>query len=62
MDAYDVLIGQIDEKVTSVKDYIASGHAENYEAYKKLCGEIHGLLVARVYILDLKQKLEHSDD
>lgn len=62
MDAYDVLIGQIDEKVTSIKDYLAEGQADSYEGYKKLCGEIHGLLVARGYILDLKQNLEHSDD
>jgi hypothetical protein len=27
-----------------------------------MCGEIHGLLLARQEILDLKQKMENSDE
>jgi len=41
---------------------LADGKAESFEEYKKLCGEIRGLLIMRGYTLDLKQRLENSDD
>ena len=62
MDAFDVLVEQLDEKVAQLKDYLADGKAESFEEYKKLCGEIRGLLIARGYILDLKQTMENSDE
>lgn len=62
MDVFSVLIQQTDEKVTQLKDHIAEGKAETYEEYKKLCGEIRGLLTARGYILDLQQRMEYSDE
>jgi hypothetical protein len=62
MDAFDVLVEQLDEKVAQLKDYLADGKAENFEEYKKLCGEIRGLLTSRGYALDLKQRLENMDE
>lgn len=62
MDALDVVVQQTDEKVTQLKDYLADGRCENFEDYKKTCGEIRGLLIARGYALDLKQNLEISDE
>ena len=62
MDAFGILVQQADEKIMQLKDYLADGKAESYEEYKKLCGEIRGLLIMRGYTLDLKQRLETSDD
>ena len=62
MDAFDVLIKQTDEKVEQLRDHLAEGKAETYEEYKKLCGEIRGLLTARGYILDLRQKMEYENE
>ena len=62
MNAFDVIVQQIDEKVTQLKDFLAEGRSENFEDYKKACGEIKGLLIARGYILDLKQNMENSDE
>ena len=62
MDAFEILIKQADEKVQQLKDYLAEGRAESFEEYKKLCGEVRGLLIMRGYVLDLKQRLENSDD
>lgn len=62
MDAFDVLVDQTDDKVTQLKDYLSEGKAESFEEYKRICGEIKGLLTARGYALDLKQKLEQSDE
>ena len=62
MDAFEIRIKQADEKVQQLKDYLAEGRAESFEEYKKLCGEVRGLLIMRGYVLDLKQRLENSDD
>lgn len=62
MDVLDVIVQQTDEKVGQLKDHLAEGKATSFEEYKKLCGEIRGLLIARGYALDLKQTLENSDD
>jgi hypothetical protein len=62
MDAFEVLIKQADEKIEQLKDFLAEGKAESFEEYKKLCGEVRGLLIMRGYTLDLKQRLENSDD
>ncbi len=62
MDAFEVLVSQIDEKVEHLKEHLAEGKAANFEEYKKLCGEIRGLLLARGYIIDLQQKMEYSDE
>jgi hypothetical protein len=62
MNGFEVLIQQADEKIDQLKDYLAEGKAESFEDYKKLCGEIRGLLIMRGYTLDLKQRLETSDD
>jgi hypothetical protein len=62
MDALEVLTKQTDEKVSQIKDYLSEGKAESFEEYKRLCGEIRGLLTARGYILDLQQNLENVDD
>ena len=62
MDAYELLVSQFDEKVTQLKDYLSEGKSESYEEYKRICGEIKGLLIARGYTLDLKHTVENADD
>jgi hypothetical protein len=62
MNFFDVLIKQADEKIEQLKDYLAEGKAESFEEYKKLCGEVRGLLIMRGYTLDLKQRMENADD
>jgi len=62
MDALDVIVKQTDEKVSQLKDFLSEGRAETFEEYKRLCGEIKGLLTARGYTLDLKQTLERMDE
>lgn len=62
MDALEILVQQTDEKISQLKDYLAEGKAESFEEYKRICGEIRGLLIARGYGLDLKKNLEESDE
>jgi len=62
MNPFEVLKKEINDKVTQLKDWIAAGQAKDYAEYLKVCGEIKGLLTTRQNILDLEQRLEHSDD
>jgi uncharacterized protein YaaR (DUF327 family) len=57
----ELLVKQLDDKVTQLKDAVANGNLDLTE-YKKTCGEIRGLLIARGYILDLKDRMENSDE
>ena len=62
MNALEVIVKEIDDKVTQLKDFLSEGKSETFEDYKKTCGEIKGLLTARGYTLDLQQRLENSDE
>jgi uncharacterized protein YaaR (DUF327 family) len=62
MDAFEVIVKEIDDKVKQLFEYIGTGKADTFEEYKRLCGEIKGLLTARGYTLDLKNRMENSDE
>ena len=62
MDIIEVLAEQIDAKVQQLQEAVSTGKSETYEEYKRMCGEIKGLLTARGYALDLKQRMETSDE
>jgi len=62
MDVSDVLVQELDERVTYLKDWLVTGVAKDYSEYQKVSGEVKGLLTARGNILDLKQKMENSDE
>lgn len=62
MTELELLIKQLDEKTSQLKEAVILGNYENFEDYKRSCGEIRGLLIARGYVLDLKDKLEKSDE
>jgi len=62
MKEIEIIVGHVDEKVNQLRDYLADGKSENFEEYKRICGEIRGLLVAKGYALDLKQTMEKADE
>jgi hypothetical protein len=62
MTGLEILLKQIDEKVQQLQDSVVNGNLDKFEDYKKLCGEIRGLLTARGYTLDLKDRMENSDE
>jgi hypothetical protein len=62
MTPLEALIKNIDEKVIQLREFLSTGRAETYEEYKRMCGEIRGLLSARDYAVDLKTTLENMDD
>jgi len=62
MTGLEILVKQLDEKIGQLKEAVTTGNFEIFEEYKKTCGEIRGLLIARGYVLDLKDRLEKADD
>ena len=62
MNAIEVIISEIDKKVAQLQDAVSQGRSETFEEYKRMCGEIKGLLTARGYVLDMKQRVEQSDE
>lgn len=53
---------KIDDKVSQLQDALADGNASDYAEYKKVCGEVKGLLTARLFISDLQERLKTHDD
>ncbi len=59
---FDVLLMELDKDVAQKRDWVSSGQAKDFAEYQRMCGEIHGLLIARQEITDLKQRMENSDE
>jgi hypothetical protein len=57
-----LLSGKIDDKVSQLQMSIADGKADDYAEYKKMCGEVKGLLTARLFIIDLQERVINDDD
>jgi hypothetical protein len=58
----NVLLKQIDDKVLQLQEALADDNCSSFEEYKKVCGEVRGLLIARNYITDLNKAMENSDE
>ena len=58
----DRVVQQLDEKVGRLQEAVGAGAAKDFSEYQKMCGEVQGLLTARLFITDLKKDLEQSDD
>jgi len=60
--ALEILVEQLDDKLQQLQEHLATGNINQFEEYKRTCGEIKGLLIARGYVLDLQQRMEQSDE
>jgi hypothetical protein len=56
------LSAKINDKVSQLQINLADGNAKDYGEYQKMCGEVKGLLTARLYITDLQERLKTNDD
>jgi len=61
MTGLELLNKQIDDKVGQLKDAVVLGNLDHIQ-YQRLCGEIRGLLIAKGYVLDLKERMENTDE
>lgn len=60
--ALKLLVEKLEDKVSQIQDSLGNGAAKDYVEYKAMVGEIKGLLIARLNILDLQKNIEESDD
>jgi uncharacterized protein YaaR (DUF327 family) len=61
MTGLEVLAKQLDDKTNQLKEAVVVGNMDHIQ-YQRVCGEIRGLLIAKGYVLDLKDKLENTDE
>jgi hypothetical protein len=62
MNAFELLIKNINEEIELIQDAICHGKADSFDEYKRLCGEVRGLLIARALTEALRTRMENSDD
>ena len=63
IDKYlDALIKQLDDKINQIQEALGNGSAKDFVEYRAMCGEIKGLLTARLNIKDLQQRVKEHDD
>ena len=60
--ALEHLMSQIDGKVQQLQEAMADDNVKDFAEYKKMCGEVKGLLTARLFITDLHERLKTDDD
>ncbi len=58
----DYLLDENKERMEMLKNALAAGNCQSYEEYKYVCGQLRGLEAASLTIVDLKQRLENSDE
>lgn len=56
------LTAKVNDKILQLQEAMADGNANDFAEYKKMCGEIKGLLTARSFIQDLHERLKQNDD
>ena len=61
-DKLEFLLKEYQDRMTMLSEALARGNCTSYEEYKYICGQLRGLEAACGIIIDLKQKMEHSDD
>lgn len=59
---FEYLLSDLREKERNVQESIGAGAAQDYPAYREMCGQIRGLMYAQNLIHDLVRKLERNDD
>lgn len=58
----DYLLTEYKERLDLLKQAVAAGNCQSFEEYKYVCGQLRGLESACAVIVDLKQRLENSDE
>jgi hypothetical protein len=56
------IVDALNKEIDALKEALARGHADSYETYKGLCGQIRGLSTAIRVVTDLAKQQENDDD
>lgn len=56
------LLTRITKDMNNYAEDLSSGQCKTFEEYQKLCGVIHGLALAKLYITDLAKNVEEDNE
>jgi hypothetical protein len=56
------VVTKINDRVLQLQETLADDNVKDFAEYKKTCGEVKGLLTARLFLNDLQHRLQDSDD
>lgn len=58
----EYLLDEYRERIDMLKQSIGAGNCTSYEEYKYACGQVRGLESACLTLIDLKQRMENSNE
>jgi hypothetical protein len=56
------VVTKINDRVLQLQETLADDNVKDFAEYKKTCGEVKGLLTARLFLNDLQHRLQDADD
>ena len=59
---FEVYQQKLRERMNEMADVVATGSAQNFDEYRKMCGIIEGLALAERELLDLIEALEKGEE
>jgi hypothetical protein len=58
----EYLLSEFKDRIAMLQDAVNRGNCQNFEEYRYICGQLRGLEAACLTIVDLKKRLENSDE
>lgn len=58
----EYLLAQYKERMQMLTEATARGNCVSFEEYKYVCGQLRGLEAACAILVDLKDRMENSDE
>ena len=58
----EYLLDEYKDRMKMLQEAVAAGSCQNFEEYRYVCGQLRGLEAACLTIVDLKNRLENSDE
>ena len=58
----EYLLAEYKDRMQMLQEALSHGNCQNYEEYRYICGQLRGLEAACLTIVDLKKRMENSDE
>jgi len=58
----EYLLNEYKDRMQMLQDALSHGNCQTFEEYRYICGQLRGLEAACLTIVDLKKRMENSDE
>ena len=58
----EYLLEEHKDRMKMLQDALGHGNCQSFEEYRYICGQLRGLEAACLTIVDLKKRMENSDE